>query len=70
MGSPCTSQYTSSIMLTPQLILVQIKLRKDQNATGTFHFHPSYRHPDRHPDAPTCMMVALDTLQLSTNFHP
>ena len=28
------------------------------------------RHPDRHTYAPTCMTVAPDTLQLSTNYHP
>ena len=63
-------QYTSSIVLTSPLMLVKIKLEKGQNATGTFHFHPSYRHPDRYPDAATCMTVAPETLHLSTNFHP
>ena len=50
-------------------MLVLIKLRKGQNPICTFHFHPSYRYLDRHTDAPTCMTVAPDTLQLSTNFY-
>ena len=54
---------------SPPIKLVWIKLRKYQNATGTFHFHPSSRHPNRHTDAQTCMTVAPDTLHLSTNFH-
>ena len=65
-----TPQYTSGIMLTPPIKLVWLKLGKSQNATGTFHFHPSSRHPNRHTDAQTCMTVAPDTLQLSANFHP
>ena len=54
----------------PPIKLVLEKLIKCKNATGTFHFHPSYRHSNRHPDAQTCMTVAPDSLHLSTNFHP
>ena len=46
-------QYTPSITLTPPLELVAIKLKKGQNPICIFYFHPSYRHPDRHTDAPT-----------------
>ena len=60
-------QYTPSIALIPQLMLVSIKLKKGQNPICTFHFHPLYRHPDRHTDAPTCMIVAP---RHSTTFLP
>ena len=54
----------------PPIKLVMNKLIKCKNATGTFHFHPSYRHSNRHPDTQTYMTVAPDTLHLSTYFHP
>ena len=54
----------------PPIKLVLNKLIKSKNATGTFHFHPSSRHSNRHPDTQTCVTVALDTLHLSINFHP
>ena len=54
----------------PPIKLVMNKLIKSKNATGTFHFHPSSRHSNRHPDAQTCKTVAPDTLHLSTHFHP
>ena len=54
----------------PPIELVTNKLLKSKNATGTFYFHPSSRHTNRHPDAQTCMTVAPDILHHSTNFHP
>ena len=41
------------------------KINKGQIPICTFYFHPSYRDPDRHTDAPKCMTVAPDT----TSFH-
>ena len=54
----------------PPIKLVKRKPIKCKNATGTFYFHPSSRHSNRHPDVQTCMTVDPDTLHLSTNFHP
>ena len=65
-----TPQYTPSIVLIPPINVSINKIKKGQNPICTFHFHPSYRHPDRQTDASTCMIVAPDTLQLSTKFHP
>ena len=63
-SKPMVSRYD------PPIELVTNKLLKSKNATGTFYFHPSSRHTNRHPDAQTCMTVAPDTLHHSTNFHP
>ena len=54
----------------PPIELVMKKLIKSKNATGTFHFHPFFRHTNRYPDAQTWITVAPDTLHHSTNFHP
>ena len=43
---------------------------KKVNHICTFHSYPSYRHPDRHTDAPTCMIVAPESLLLSAKFQP
>ena len=52
LGSPPLSCWHLPIKL------VMNKLIKSKNATGTFHFHPSSRHSNRHPDAQTCMTIA------------
>ena len=70
MGGPLPLVHLLYCAGTPPIKLVLEKLIKCKNATGTFHFHPSYRHSNRHPDAQTCMTVATDSLHLSTNFHP
>ena len=58
-----------SITLTPPINVSNNKIKKGQNPICTFHFHPSYRYLDRHTDAPTCMIVAPDTLQPFTKFQ-
>ena len=63
-----TPQYTPSIVLTSPINVTRNKIKKGQNPICTFYFHPSYKHPDRHPDALTCVTVAPDYLQLFTKF--
>ena len=69
MGSPLPPVHLQYHADTPINISIN-KTKKVKMPPGTFHFPPSYRHQDRHPDTPTCMMVAPDTLQLPTNFDP
>ena len=65
-----TPHYTPSIALTSPIRISINKIKKGQNPICTFYFNPSYRHPDRHKDASTCMTVAPDTLHLFTIFQP
>ena len=62
-------QHTPSIVLTSPINVSINKIKKGQNPICTFHFYPSCRHLDRHTDAPTCMTVVSDTLQLYTKFQ-
>ena len=70
MGGPLPPSKPMVSCYDPPIALVLRKPIKSKNATGTFYFHPSSRHTNRHPDAQTFMPVAPDTVHHSANFHP